>query len=138
MAYEEHGGLLGPGPVAGIDWVEAVTRGSAAGIHPKKVYLGVPFYYDEWSTKQSPDAGGWRDLLESAAKSDVGLQWDFTTASAYLRWTDSGVEHVAWLEEGASLRAKVRLAKSLGVRGISTWRLALEDPAFWDLFPARR
>lgn len=42
-------------------------------------------------------------------------------------------QHVVWLENAASLVAKLEIAQRHGVGGISIWRLGQEDPAVWGI-----
>jgi spore germination protein YaaH len=39
--------------------------------------------------------------------------------------------HQVWLEDSASAAARLSLADTYRVRGVSAWRLGLEDPAVW-------
>ena len=47
--------------------------------------------------------------------------------------TPSGPQsHVVWLENAASLAARLEIVDRLGVRGLAAWRLGHEDPAVWS------
>jgi spore germination protein YaaH len=137
MSYEQHTAATGPGPVAGIDWVKQISVNSATGIDPHRLYLGLAFYHRDWTLGRSPTAGGYDEAVSIASANDAGINWDFATGAAYFRYRDGPEEHVVWMEDLASLAAKVRLAQEMKVAGVSTWRLALEDPAFWELWPSR-
>lgn len=43
-------------------------------------------------------------------------------------------DHAVWLEDATSAAARLGLADEYHMRGVSTWRLGLEDPAVWPLF----
>ncbi len=49
LAYDEHTGTTGPGPIASTGWVEAIARYIASQGPPAKVELGVPLYGRHWS-----------------------------------------------------------------------------------------
>ncbi|MEA2683963.1 MAG: hypothetical protein QOK05_2291 [Chloroflexota bacterium] len=137
MAYDQHTAATDAGPVAGLDWVRQVVQASTSGIDHRKLYLGVPLYYRDWPLRGSPTAGGFPEAIATAAVHDGTVSWDFGTQSPYLRYSVPNDEHVVWLENRASLAAKVDVAHQMGFAGIAAWRLGLEDPAFWDLWPAR-
>ncbi|MHB1004961.1 MAG: glycosyl hydrolase family 18 protein [Chloroflexota bacterium] len=47
--------------------------------------------------------------------------------------TPSAVQsHVVWLENAASLAARLEIVDRLGVRGVAAWRLGQEDPTVWS------
>jgi spore germination protein YaaH len=137
MAYEQHTQQTGPGPVAAIDWVGQISRASAAGIDPSRIYLGVPFYYRDWTAGQAPTAGDYLSAAQYAYDGDTGLSWNFDAASAYMHYRSGSEDHLIWMEDYASLSAKLAVAHELKAAGVSTWRLALEDPAWWTLWPTR-
>ncbi|MBI3980030.1 MAG: hypothetical protein HY331_17800, partial [Chloroflexi bacterium] len=43
------------------------------------------------------------------------------------------LQHVVWLEDAASVRARLTLVDKHGIAGIAVWRLGQEDPAVWPL-----
>ncbi|HEY8739394.1 MAG TPA: glycosyl hydrolase family 18 protein [Candidatus Dormibacteraeota bacterium] len=137
MAYDQHTSATDPGPVAGLDWVQRVVAASTAGLDRSRLYLGVPLYYRDWPTRGSAVAGGYDEALSIASAYDGTVSWDFTAQSPYLRYSSPGDAHVVWMENGASLTAKAVAAKQMGFAGVASWRLGLEDPAFWDLWPGR-
>ena len=134
MSYDQHTSATDPGPVAGLDWVRQVTQSSTAGLDRSKVFMGVPLYYRDWPVHGAATAGSYGDLVSDAAAHDGTVSWDFSSASPYARYNAAGEEHVAWMENGTSLLAKLQAAKELGFGGIAAWRIGLEDPAFWDLW----
>jgi spore germination protein len=137
MAYDEHTSSTDPGPVASLDWVQQVATASSSGLDRSRIFLGVPLYYRDWPLRGAPTAGGYSDAVASAVAHDGTLTWDFASRSPLLQYSAPAEEHVVWLENQASLAAKLRAAKQMGFGGIAAWRLGLEDPAFWDLWPAR-
>jgi spore germination protein YaaH len=137
MAYDQHTSATDAGPVAGLDWVQQVVQASTAGIDHSKLYLGVPLYYRDWPLRGAPTAGAYTEIVATTAARNGTISWDFASQSPYARYSVPGDEHVVWLENRASLAAKVQVANQMGFAGVAAWRLGLEDPAFWDLWPAR-
>ena len=134
MAYDQHTSATDPGPVAGLDWVRQVTEATSAGVDRSRIFMGVPLYYRDWPLHGQPTAGAYAEMVAAAADHDGTVSWDFSSQSPYVRYSAAGQEHVAWMENGTSLLAKMQVAHEMGFGGISAWRLGLEDPAFWDLW----
>jgi spore germination protein YaaH len=42
-------------------------------------------------------------------------------------------DHVVWIEESASARARLQIAQKYGTGGIGMWRLGQDDPALWPI-----
>ena len=47
-------------------------------------------------------------------------------------------DHEVWIEDSGSVAARLSLADRYGLRGVSAWRLGLEDPGVWPLFDGWR
>ncbi|MEA2647465.1 MAG: hypothetical protein QOE92_2548 [Chloroflexota bacterium] len=137
MAYDEHTRAGDPGPVAGLDWVRQVLEASGQGVPSGNLYLGVPLYNRDFATSGSPVARGYEEALDLAVANHAGLTWDFQTSSAFFKYSRDNVAHIVWMDNAASLRAKLTLAREKGLAGVSAWRMGFEDPAFWDLWPSR-
>jgi spore germination protein len=137
MAYDQHTSSTEPGPVAGLDWVQQVATASSLGLDRSRIFLGVPLYYRDWPLRGTPTAGGYGDAIAAAVGGNGTISWDFAAQSPLVQYGAPGEEHVTWLEDRTSLAAKAQVAKRMGFSGIAAWRLGLEDPAFWDLWPAR-
>jgi spore germination protein YaaH len=137
MAYDQHTRQEDPGPVAGLDWVQQVTGFSSARIDPGHVYLGVPLYGRDFSLAGAPASRPYADVVAAVAQNSGTISWQFAISTARAEYLADGVQHVAWIDTRASLAAKVELAKSLHLAGVSAWRLGFEDPDFWSLWPSR-
>lgn len=151
MAYPEHAGFSGPGPLAGYDWVQKVLAYALARIPARKVSLGVPIYGVQWtpvaSGKAQPasfaqDNAGDAHLhwkVHSVAYDTIAqllaggpAQWDAATHTHFIAAAaDGGAQ--TWYEDAASLKAKLALVRRHRLPGISAWRLGMEDPAIWPL-----
>src|SRR5205085_8188300 len=72
MAYPQHGGFSGPGPLAGLPWVTRVMDYSTERLGAKKVSLGVPLYGFKWTelkaTDPQPQAAFVQDQAGAAVK----------------------------------------------------------------------
>ena len=158
MAYPQHGGFSGPGPLAGLPWVTRVMDYSTERLGAKKVSLGVPLYGFKWTelkaTDPQPQAAFVQDQAGAAVKkwraqsqkfadvqprlAQAAAQWDETEQAAYLRYTENDSAVELWWEDARSLKGKLQLAAERKLAGISGWVLGGEDPAFWEVLKAYR
>src|SRR5207237_3499403 len=51
---------------------------------------------------------------------------------------DTPEDHEVWIEDSGSVAARLSLTERYGLRGVSAWRLGLEDPAVWPVFEGWR
>ncbi|HXA42403.1 MAG TPA: glycosyl hydrolase family 18 protein [Candidatus Solibacter sp.] len=137
MAYDQHTSGTGPGAVAALDWVRDVMAGGSAGVDPARVYLGAPLYYREWTIGGDTTVGPYSEAIQKAIDNGAGIGWDFAAATAFIRYSQAGAEHILWMDNRASLAEKIGVAKQMGFAGVSVWRLGFEDPGFWDLWLGR-
>ena len=133
MTYDEH--WLKPGPVASVPWVEQVVKTAAKAIPSEKIMLGLPFYGRHWINNKRVNELSYRQVLDVAATYSVHTQWDDKSQSPFLKFKDyNGTLHEIWYENAASLRIKLDLIDKYDLAGAASWRLGLEDPAFWQAY----
>lgn len=139
MAYDQHySGSDKPGSVAGLQWVEeGIQEFLSYGIPRDKLVLGIPFYVREWSLDAKGTLLGnkalyTRDLTELMAKRNAVKTWDPAFLQYKVQYTgDDGNNRIFWLEDNASVQARLELAKKYQLSGVAAWRLGQEDPGFW-------
>ena len=131
MTYDKHAEWSGPGPVAPIDWLrESVRVALNEGFRRDQLLLGVATYGYDWAPGQKTATMPMRLI---ATESNEKHEYDKTTESSYYRYTDNqGKQHEVWYEDERTLVPKVRLAQSMGLRGIAVWRAGYEDQQWWD------
>jgi len=162
MAYPEHAGFSGPGPLAGVPWVTKIVDYAAARMPARRISLGVPLYGEQWTAlatgesatpaafaqdNAGPSRQPWK-ARATAFDRDVAprlLQtapvWDSAAQAFVISDQVAGHAVTLWYEDARSLQAKLRLVRSAHLAGISGWRLGQEDPAIWELLaqqPIRR
>ena len=64
MAYDEHWGGNGPGPVASIAWCEKVAAYAKATVPNDRLVMGIPFYGRSWQDKKNDRRISGRDVHE--------------------------------------------------------------------------
>ena len=75
----------------------------------------------------------WRQqLIALAAKYGAVILYDYEVQSPYFNYIDGNrVKHVVWFEDARSIQAKLLLANSYGLRGVSYWVLGSAFPQNW-------
>ena len=134
MAYDEHGPWSTPGPVAGLDWVEATVQYTVSAVPPGKISLGFPaFGYDyDLTNKSKSNDIAWAKIPQLIKDTGAVAQWDDASSSPWFRYTLYGHDHVVWHENARSLGLKAQLVAKYQLGGISVWALGMEDEEFWE------
>jgi spore germination protein YaaH len=161
MAYDYSTG--DPGPIAPIEWVEAVVESAKELVPAEKLVLGVPVYGYDWpgrvtgtcpggeSDQPSRRSVSMKTAAALAAEKGVIPIWDPETSERTFRYTDvlSGtdplgaavsctVDHVVWYADAQSVHDRAYLAHRQDLSGIAIWSLGSEDPVSWDGIDAAR
>lgn len=133
MTYDENGPWGSPGPVAGLDWVQASVRYAASVVPPGKISLGLPAYGYDWNlTAGTGNEVDWKAVPALLAQTHATAAWDAKSSSPYFHYTaKNGAKHVVWYENARSITLKSRLAQSLGLAGVSVWVLGANNADFW-------
>ncbi len=154
MAYPQHAGFSGPGPLAGVPWVEKIVDFTLSSMPARKVSLGVPTYGIRWTELQSgtvqkaefaqdnegeaskkwkTSTAAWPSSLPDMLKVNRPT-WDEAEQAHWFEFQQDGLRNVVWYEDAASLQPKFKLTtdKKIGW-GISAWVLGSEDPEMWTL-----
>lgn len=135
MAYEEHGDGTAPGPVAGLDWVEAAVTASLARLRPDRTLLGMAAYCRTWSSAGVDAADEPTALASALATPGARVDLDPAAMTLVVRAPDGAV---TYLQDGSLLARTVTVANAHGLAGAALWRLGFEDPTLWSLLPAPR
>jgi spore germination protein len=147
MSYDQHTSLTTPGPIASAAWVEKIILHLLEAIPPTKISLGIPTYSGYWTTNvlgaslvperysfRSKEAQiGYPKLTSLLAQFDQKLIWNKQWQSSYAIYDNHGHNEYIFAENAQSFKAKLALAKKYHLRGISVWKLGLEDPAIWNV-----
>jgi di-N-acetylchitobiase len=152
QGYDMHW-LDGPtaGPVApitgweGANWSGILDRYLSLGVAPEQIVMTVPYFGYEWPTAGSEPGSATRgvgvpityapvdpDLLPlirvSATARAAGLEVfrDPVSDSPYYRYRGEDGWYQGWYEDGRSLAAKYRLAKTRGLGGVAIFLLGYD------------
>jgi spore germination protein YaaH len=140
MTYDEHAQGTGypGGPVSGISWVDPIIAFAASVIPPAKLYMGVPLYGYDWSSKTNRgSAVSYTQAANLMAQYHATRQWSVQDGSPFFTYTDAaGAQHTVWYDDAESLQARLPLVGKYGLGGIAMWSFGNEDPAIWGVLRA--
>lgn len=134
MAYDNNfeAGANVPGPIAPIDWIEDVLDYAITtrGVPSDKIQLALHNY--AWSWKQSGSA--WQlqtphDTYEEVVdKSGSAVwQWNSSAEESYKQYTYNGNTYISYVGTADTVAARIALADTYDLAGISFWVLGRED-----------
>jgi len=153
MAYDQHAGSYGPGPVAGAPWVNRVARFSSQTMPARKVELGIPLYGRRWSlsSRSSPkEIGAAHQQLDRSGSAKLAggtelssVTWDQAQSlrrgcGAKTMWSRHEKEatfrcsgQVTWFANAKSALVRARIARRHELGGVAFWAPYGEDPDTW-------
>lgn len=153
MGYEFYGKYSKvAGPVApmssGDIWWEYNVEGSileykVAGIPPRNLLLGVPYYGIEWQTRnltfpsEAVRFSGYYTYRDIRRRfNDIDGKKDENSGSVYQVYSNRNNRYYQlWYEDTSSLGAKYDLVKKYEIGGIGIWALGYDNgyPEMWQL-----
>ena len=130
MIYDYHHGASEAGPIAPLDWADAVLTYAESQVEPGKIFMGVPFYGYDWvgSTGESLE---WRQAVKRARIYSAEVQRDASSGEAWFTYDDG--RRAVYFNDAETLRGRLALLRDRhpDIAGVSIWRLGGEDPANW-------
>ena len=148
MAYDQHWGQGSEeGSVAALDWVaEGVKNTLDEGVPADQLILGMPFYTKLWKlTPTSDDSAvetsymiGFENLGLTSAKKWMNNNisnpvWVEDAGQYYGEVVKNGVTYKMWLEDEASIEAKLKLMQEQKLAGAAFWSSDLDNTSIWDV-----
>ncbi|SEO79694.1 glycosyl hydrolase family 18 protein [Propionispora vibrioides] len=134
MTYDNHGVWSGAGPIADIGWVEKSLQYALQYIPKNKLYLCVPGYGYDWSSK-GVESIEYAPAMALAEKYNADIVWDDKAKAPHFDYTAAdGTSHQVWFENSKSLSYKLDLVNKYDIAGAALWKLGEEDPGYWQVF----
>lgn len=134
MAYDYSYKTSSAGPVAPLWWVQEVVSYLKTIIPTEKILLGLPTYGYDWGEGVTTTTVTAQRLLNLKSQYKLSESFDEASMSPYYRYVDgNGVNHQIWLENRASLKAKLDVAKNHNLAGVSFWRIGNGFTELYDL-----
>ena len=142
MGYDEHWGTSDvAGSVASLPFVRRSIGRTLEAVPARKVMNAVPFYTRIWSTDVDGNVSviatpghGWQDRW--IAENGLEPEWDEEMGQDYAEMVKNGSLIQVWLENEASMRARLEVMEYFGLGGVAAWQIGLEAPAIWDILGA--
>lgn len=137
MGYDEHylgGGVAGSN--ASIRFVEDGIVNTKAVVPPEKIINAVPFYTRIWES--GPNGLNATTIRMSAqndwlAQNGVTPVWVEEVCQNYAEYQENDTLYRCWLEDMESIRVKLQVMESQGIKGVACWKLGIEEPAVWSV-----
>lgn len=158
MGYDEHyNGSEQAGSVASIGYVTEGIQKTLDEVPANKVINALPFYTRMWTVVDRNDdeiatapvdSDGnlvtykitevqtlpMKTAIETVkSHSNATTTWDETTKQNYVEWTDGKEKTMMWLEDEASLDAKLQVMSASQIAGAAVWQLGYSESFAWDV-----
>ncbi len=130
MGYDEHTSASDEaGSVASLGFVQEGIENTLAEVPKEKVINGLPFYTRYWTVDANENIIDMQTLpmtkaAETVSASGVTPEWDEETCQDYAEWANGANKNKIWIENVASLRAKLEVMKAHDIGGAAVWQLA--------------
>jgi Glycosyl hydrolases family 18 len=152
MAYEFSGAT--PGPIAPLAWDRTIIAATLSVVPAGKIVLGIPSYGKDWVTSiDGTCPAGISPRQRSLTSNNAPTlaynhgkvpAWDAARAERTFSYYDTfpgndagnnfvscNVYRTVWYMDAQGVNARVALAKSNGLAGVSFWALGGEEPGAW-------
>ena len=140
MAYDQHtASSTEAGTVAGYNWVKTNVDKflGQEGVAKEKLILGIPFYTRVWTENANGELIGKsaKDMKDiySIIPSNVEKKWDEDLKQYYVEYTDGANLKKIWIEDEASIKEKLMLARDYNLAGVAFWEKDRETEDVWSL-----
>jgi len=138
MTYDFHHQGGPPGAVAPIDGVRRSVEFAMSRMPKAKILMGIPNYGYDWKI---PFQQGTSAMVVNnpgavtiAARHGAEIRFDERAKTPWFRYTEAtGQARENWFEDARSIRAKLELARELGIAGVSYWTVNNPFAANWTL-----
>jgi len=158
MGYDEHyAGSEESGSVASIGFVKEGIEETLKVVPKEKVINALPFYTRIWTETPktaedsdsenavneasgeyipytvTSDAQSMQGALDFVKSAGCTPTWDETTQQNYAEFVKDGVTYKVWLEDDASITAKMQAIQSYQIAGVAGWKLGLQTNSVWNI-----
>lgn len=133
MTYDYSGAWSPPGPIAPLDWMDAVITHAESLVPPAKIMMGVPFYGYNWRYTRTTDVL-WSDAQMLISTYQPTVTHDPSSEATFTYTDATGAPHTVFFQDRTALAAKLQLLRTQhpAIAGIAIWVMGGEDPTFWD------
>jgi spore germination protein YaaH len=142
MGYDEHYAGSDAGSVASLSWVSQGITDTLKEVPSDQVILGMPFYTRVWSQEASEDSDssgevssqiyGMRAASDLLNAHGATKTWQDSSGQNYAEFKDGSTLYQVWLEDSASMEARLKKMQENQLAGASFWKLGFETSDIWD------
>lgn len=137
MCYDEHAsGSEEAGSVASLPFVKKGLQDTLKEVPAEKMIAAIPFFTRLWESTGSgtpkSTAYGMTDAATAAESLGMKLTWDDSVSQNYGETESNGTTYQLWMEDEASIEAKMKVINELGIHGVAEWKLGLENSDVWE------
>lgn len=144
MAYDEFWASSPiSGPVASYDWVLKHMTQLTDVVESQKLIMGLPFYTRVWREYPSETeadtyitkstAIGMEAQNQLIEKYELSLVWDDTDKLYYATFFEEDAQVKLWIENGTTIKEKLKIVDDLDLKGVAGWRRGFETPDIWQV-----
>ncbi|KHF38455.1 polysaccharide deacetylase family protein [Halalkalibacter okhensis] len=129
--FDQHIETGGPGPLASFNWSKEIIE-SYEGPLDKLVVCLASYGYD-WNETSGERATPlfFHNVMDLVTNHGLEVQWDKASLTPYVRYKESGDDHILWFLDGVTFHNQVAIAMNQRVGGIGVWNIGSEDPTIW-------
>ncbi len=148
MGYDEHWRTSDAGSTASLPFVRSGIENTLLEVPQNKLINAMPFYTRVWEFDASVQVPQGEDPLAAEyviSSTAVGmdrartlleeggaeLTWNDEIGQYYGEYEQDGSLYRIWLEDAASLQAKLDVTAAYDLGGIAFWKLGLESSEVW-------
>lgn len=137
MGYDEHyvgGGVAGSN--ASVNFVESGIANTKEVVPAEKIINAIPFYTRVWETGPNGLTASTLTMAAQQAwieRTGVSPVWLDEYCQNYAEYQSGDSFYQCWLEDTESIRVKLQVMQSQGIKGVASWKLGIEDSAVWDV-----
>ena len=130
------------GPVSSVNYVESGIEETLKVVPAEKVISAVPLFTRLWKEVSVSEEEieleskvyGMSGAQNVVANAGAEIVMDQDAGQSYAQWDAAdGATYKIWLEDEASLEAKLQLMKKYKLAGHASWRLGFEKSGVWEL-----
>lgn len=136
MGYEYHSQDSPPGPIAPVNWLDAVLAYAVTVIPEAKLELGLPTYGYDWPEGQPAAVLTYAQAVATADAYGAPITTDELLGPHYT-YTAEGIPHEVWFIDALLFGSFLDLVNKYDIRGISIWYLGAEDPGIYEVIQAK-
>lgn len=138
MAYDEHWSGGTAGSIASINWVNNVINYAISTIPKEKILLGLASYGYDWASSGEKAKAYNIDQAYNVAQSyGASVLFDNDSKCPHFSYTQNGIQHSVWFENGQSIGYKIDLVNKYDIGGIAIWNLGQTNQDYWQTIKSK-